>query len=349
MNQLRQILLILLSTVWLTGCSHLHYYTQAVSGQLELMLSGQPVTDVVADPRTSPELRQQLETALAARTFAAERLALPVGDAYLDYVEFRRPYVVVNLMVAPEFSLEPKQWCYPVVGCQAYRGYFNPDDARDEQRRYDADGFDTFLGGVTAYSTLGWFDDPLHSGFTSLPTDRMVALLFHELSHRVVYVAGDTEFNESFATAVELEGLRLWLQSQGDEQGFERALTRLERRSQTLALVANAVADLDALYRDTAPESERRETKAAILDQLRADYLDLAVDWDEPGPLGRAPPPLNNAHLAVLRQYNRYVPAFRQLLRQHHYDFRAFYTATEALAALPADQRRERLQSLVSP
>lgn len=349
MSQLRQILLILLSTVWLTGCSPLHYYTQAISGQLELMLSGRPVAGVVADPRTPPELRQQLETALAARTFAAERLALPVGDAYLDYAEVQRPYVVVNLMVAPEFSLEPKQWCYPVVGCQAYRGYFDPDDARAEQRRYDADGFDTFLGGVTAYSTLGWFDDPLHSGFTSLPTDRMVALLFHELSHRVVYVAGDTEFNESFATAVELEGLRLWLQSQGDEQGFERALTRLERRSQTLALVANAIADLDVLYRDTAPESERRETKAAILDQLRADYLDLAVDWDEPGPLGRAPPPLNNAHLAVLRQYNRYVPAFRQLLRQHHYDFRAFYTATEALAALPADQRREQLLSLTNP
>ncbi|MDX1756398.1 MAG: aminopeptidase [Marinobacter sp.] len=348
MKQLSQFCLILLTLAAVSGCTSLRYYSQAIGGQWDLMVSGQPIHELLADPQLDAGLRRQLRTAMAARQFARQRLALPVGNSYQEYIQLERPHVVVNLMAVPEFSLAPHQWCYPVVGCQSYRGYFDPANARLEQAQFDAQGFDTLLGAVTAYSTLGWFDDPLHSGFTDLPSERMVALLFHELSHQVVYLAGDTAFNESFATAVELEGLRLWLAEQGEPAGFNRALERLARRRQTQALVTQATARLETLYAQAGqrPDAELRADKQAILQQLRADYLALSEDWAQPGPLGRDPANLNNAHLALFQQYHQFVPAFRQLLRDQDFDFPDFYQAVEALSRLAPDARRQRLDRL---
>ncbi|SFL85591.1 aminopeptidase [Marinobacter zhejiangensis] len=348
MTQLSHASLILLMIAALAGCTSVQYYSQAISGQAALMWSAQPVAAVLNDPEPPPELKAKLATATTALAFASDRLALPVGDAYSDYVAFERPFVVVNLMAVPEFSLTPHQWCYPIVGCQSYRGYFDPDDARDEQAEFDQRQFDTFIGGVTAYSTLGWFDDPLHSGFTRLPDDRMVALIFHELSHRVVYMNGDTAFNESFATAVELEGLRLWLEQMSQPERFQQALTRLQQRNQTLALVADASVRLEAIYQrqqEISPEQLRAE-KARQMSQLREDYLALSADWELPGPFGRQPPAFNNAHLALFRQYNQHVPAFRQLLRELNYHFDDFYRAVEALSELTEEQRSKQLATL---
>lgn len=340
--------LVLLTIMALSGCTSLRYYSQAISGQAALMWSAQPVETVLADPATPEALRDKLETANAALTFAEERLALPVGQAYSEYVAFERPYVVVNLVAVPELSLAPHQWCYPIVGCQSYRGYFNAEDARREQAGFAAQNYDTFIGGVTAYSTLGWFDDPLHSGFTRLSDDRMVALLFHELSHRVVYMDGDTAFNESFATAVELEGLRLWLEQHNQPQRFQQALVQQQQRSQTLALVAEASTRLEILYEqhDEVSPEQLRADKARIMTQLRDDYLSLSADWELAGPFGREPPPFNNAHLALFRQYNQYVPAFRQLLREHEFRFAGFYQAVAALAQQPDEPRRQQLTAL---
>ena len=348
MRQLSQFCLVLLTLAMVTGCTSLRYYSQAISGQFTLMLSGQPIDELLEDPNLDPTLRERLTTAAEARIFAREQLALPVEDSYQEYIELDRPYVVVNLVAVPEFSLTPHQWCYPVIGCQSYRGYFDPADARLEQAKFDDSNYDTLLGGVTAYSTLGWFDDPLHSGFTTLPTDRMVALLFHELSHRVVYVAGDTAFNESFATAVELEGLRLWLTRRGEQAAFERALVRLRHRDQTLALVNGASEALEELYGNAhqRPPEEVRSAKQAILQRLREDYLELSADWPEPGPLGRDPAPLNNAHLALFRQYHQFVPAFRQMLAELNYDFPAFYRAVTELSQQPPEVRDQRLAAL---
>src|SRR5690554_1988287 len=234
MKQLIQINLLLLLLAGVSGCSTFGYYSQAIGGHLSLMMRGEPVERLQKQPDTPPELRQKLELAEAARRFASNRLDLPVGDAFTEFVELDRPWVVVNLVAVPEFSLKPHRWCYPVLGCQAYRGYFKLEQARKEEARFRLQGYDTFIGGVTAYSTLGWFDDPLHTGFTRLSDDRMVALMFHELAHQVVYMAEDTAFNESFATAVELEGLRLWLEQQNSAEDFDLALLRQEHRNQTL-------------------------------------------------------------------------------------------------------------------
>jgi predicted aminopeptidase len=348
MKQLSQIYLVMLLITTLSGCTTLGYYRQAVSGHLSLMMSTQPVSGLIKAPSTPPMLKQKLLVANEARRFAAHRLALPVGDAFSEYAELGRPWVVVNLVAAPEFSLQAHRWCYPVVGCQAYRGYYELEHARNEQQLFMKDGYDTFIGGVTAYSTLGWFDDPLHTGFTSLSDNRMVALMFHELAHRVVYISDDTAFNESFATAVELEGLRLWLETTGDDSGFQRALARLRQRNETLALVEDVSRQLEALYKqqDTLPKAQLRHQKAQLFQTLQDKYQALSETWEQPGPFGENPTGLNNANLALFSQYNQHVPAFRQLLQDHGGDFSAFYNAAEALAGRPQEARQRRLSRL---
>ena len=312
------------------------------------MMATEPVEDWLTSPDTPPSLRAKLRLTQHARQFAQESLHLPVGDAFSQYTELKRPWVLVNLVAVPEFSLAPYQWCYPFIGCQAYRGYYELDDARQEARQFADDGYDIFIGGVTAYSTLGWFDDPLHSGFTRLSDSRMVALMFHELAHQVVYIPEDTAFNESFATAVELEGLRLWLQRTGDTSGFDRALERLRQRNQTLELIEQAARELRQLYsqQDRLPETLMRQQKAVIFKRLQRDYLALAAQWNQPGPLGSAPDSLNNANLALFRQYNQYVPAFRQLFHESDRKFDHFYEAVETLSKLDAEQRKLRLTAL---
>ena len=348
MKQLSQIYFVMLLITTLSGCTTLGYYSQAVSGHLSLMMSTQSVSGLIDTPSTPPALKQKLLVANEARQFAAHRLALPVGDAFAEYAELGRPWVVVNLVAVPEFSLQAHRWCYPVVGCQAYRGYYELENARTEQKLFMADNYDTFIGGVTAYSTLGWFDDPLHTGFTSLPDNRMVALMFHELAHRVVYISDDTAFNESFATAVELEGLRLWLETEGDGSGFQRALARLRQRNQTLALVEDVSRQLEALYarQGTLPKTQLRHQKAQLFQALQDDYLALSATWEQPGPFGENPTGLNNANLALFSQYNQHVPAFRQLLRDHAGDFSDFYKAVETLADQSQDIRQRRLSDL---
>ncbi|WP_372965185.1 aminopeptidase [Marinobacter sp.] len=348
MKQLNQIYLVLLLFTSLQGCSSLSYYSQAIGGHVSLMMRNQPIDEVVQRPDIAPELRQSLLTAQTASTFADKTLQLPVGGAFSGYVELEHPWVVVNLVAVPEFSLNPHQWCYPVAGCQAYRGYFDLEQAKQERQHFLQQGYDTLIGAVTAYSTLGWFDDPLHTGFTSLPEDRMVSLMFHELAHRVVYLNGDTAFNESFATAVELEGLRLWLESRGTPESFDQALKRLEHRNRTLELVQATSEKLNQLYQSKSqlsPEQLRLGKKQA-LSELSMQYEALSRHYPEPGPFGPPPVKLNNANLAIFQQYNQYVPAFRQLLRESDSDFKEFYKAVSQLSEQPVAERQRTLDAL---
>lgn len=348
MKQLSQIYLLLLLIAGVSGCSNISYYSQAVSGHVSLMMAGEPVDQLIARDTTSAALKAKLRTSQQARRFARDTLSLPTGDAYSEYVALDHPWVVVNLVAVPEFSLEPHRWCYPVLGCQAYRGYFSLDDARREQAKFDDDQYDTFIGGVTAYSTLGWFDDPLHSGFTNLSNGRMVALIFHELAHQVLYISNDTTFNESFATAVELEGLKLWSRQNGNPKVFERARERLQQREQTLALVRATTQELGFLYQQQGqiPVAVLRQRKNELLSELVQAYLDFSEQWQQPGPFGANPTSLNNANLALFRQYNQYVPGFRQLLQELNHDFPAFYQAAEALSERPRSERHQILEAL---
>jgi len=345
LKNLSRMLLISLIGISLHGCSSLRFYSQATSGQLRLLWNREPVAEVIADPQTPPELATKLSLAVEVREFAQQELALPVGGSFSDYVHLDRPWVVVNLLVAPEFSLELKQWCYPIVGCQSYRGYFDIELAREEQRYYESLGRDTYLAPVAAFSTLGWFDDPLHRGFTDRSPTSMVALMIHELTHQRLYMAGDTTFNESFATAVELEGLRLWLEQNGDPEAFVQVLEQQAREEKVIALVREYSERLNSLYRQhpIQTEAEIRSEKQNILNDLETAYGALSASWGGSRPLASEDRPLNNARLALFAQYRRYVPAFRQMLSDYDYDFAAFYEAVEALSELPAGERQARL------
>ncbi|MDG5500985.1 aminopeptidase [Marinobacter sp. BGYM27] len=350
MYQLSQIYLLSLLIFSLTGCSGIHYYQQAVTGQMTLLWDRTPIEDVLDDPATDEALQQKLNLAIRARQFAGDNLALPVDGTFSSYVELNRPYVVYNLVIAPRFSLAPQQWCYPVIGCQAYRGFFHLEDAQEEMSGYPSDEYDRFIGGVSAYSTLGWFDDPLHSGFTNLPDDRMVALIFHELAHKVVYVDGDTTFNESFATTVELEGLKRWLIAEGQPETYNQANVRWQMRRDTIQLVEQTSEQLNRLYQaaDTLPEQTLMARKQALLEALKTDYAALETRWGEPGPLGGLVDQANNAIIGLLKQYNGDVPAFQQLLKDSNGDFLVFFDKVRALAELDAEPRRQQLDNLRS-
>lgn len=340
MKQLSQIYLLLLLIAGVSGCSNISYYSQAVSGHVSLMMAGEPVDQLIASDTTSPTLKAKLKTSQQARHFARDTLSLPTGDTYSEYVALDHPWVVFNLVAVPEFSLEPHRWCYLVLGCQAYRGYFSLNDAQREQAKFNDDQYDTFIGGVTAYSTLGWFDDPLHSGFTRLSDGRMVALIFHELAHQVLYVSDDTTFNESFATAVELEGLKLWASKHDNPEVFERARERLQQREQTLTVVRATTEQLESLYQQQGqiPVTTLRQRKDELLSELVQAYADLSEQWQQPGPFGTHPTSLNNANLALFRQYNQYVPGFRQLLLELNHDFPDLLPSRRGFIQAPAQR-----------
>ncbi len=194
-----RILFLMIFIAPLGGC----YYMQAAAGQWEVIRNREPVADVINDADTPSELVERLRIVDAARDYSIEQLGLPDNKSYRSYTDLERDFVVWNVFAAPEFSLQPKRWCFPVAGCVSYRGYFKKESAIRESERLADKGFDVAVGGVVAYSTLGKFSDPLLNTMMRWDDVRLVAVLFHELAHQVVYVKGDSGFNESFATAVE--------------------------------------------------------------------------------------------------------------------------------------------------
>ena len=330
----------LLASLALTGCAASDYYSQAVSGHLELMRRAHPIAARIADPATPPPLRAKLERVIAMREFASRELGLPDNGSYRSYADIGRPFAVWNVFAAPELSVEPKQSCFPVAGCVAYRGYYRLADAERHGAELRAQGFDVYVGGVPAYSTLGWFDDPVLNTFVHYPDGELARLLFHELAHQVVYVKDDTVFNESFAVSVEREGVRRWLAASAEEADRRVYATLQSRKQEFIALVLGYRARLAALYRAPVPDEDKRAGKARLLDELEADYRALRASWGGFAGFDRffAQQP-NNAYLASIAAYTELVPAFERLLASNGNDLGRFYAAVRALAALPKAER----------
>lgn len=338
-------LTLLLTLLPISGCSTLAYYGQAISGHMDIVNRREPVAEILADPARDPALKAQLAQARAFRDFASDSLALPDNDSYRSYVQLDRPHVVWNVYAAEEFSLEPKTWCFPVVGCVAYRGYFAQADAQALADALAAEGMDVFVGGATAYSTLGWFDDPIVSPMLERGELGLAGLIFHELAHQRLYVKGDTAFNEGFATTVEEGGVRRWLQGAEPSRlpGYEDFLAR---RRDFLALVVQTRARLAALYADETLDLEaRREAKQAIIEAMRAGHAALkAGPWRGfAGYDAWFAQPINNARLAAVAVYREQVPDFERWLGACAGDFARFYRAMEGLAELDRSARRARL------
>jgi len=334
---------LLVALTALPGCGSL-YLLQAAGGQAQILVKRRPIAAVVADPATPQAVRDTLQEVEVARDFASRELGLPDNRSYRLYADLGRPYVVWNVVAAPEFSVEPLQWCFPIAGCVTYRGYFHQRAARDYATELRASGFDTVVEGVSAYSTLGHFADPVLSTMLPYGDDQLAATIFHELAHQLLYVPDDSRFNEAFAMTVEHEGLRRWLVARGRSQRmqvFERDAAR-ERRF--AALLRAARTDLAGLYARDLPLPQKRALKRARLARLADDVraLDRRTDgtsgydaWLKQG--------LNNASLAAVGTYEDCVPGFERLLAQQHGDLRHFYDAARGLAKQPARERDTRL------
>jgi len=326
-----------LTMMLLTGCQSVRFYSQAVTGQYDLLARREPLARLIQDPDTSEALRQRLQLTLRLCEFAQTNLNLPGHRAYRHYVALDRPYVVWNVQAAPEFSLEPKTWCYPVVGRLDYQGYFREQMALDYAQRLEAKGYDVCVSGVDAYSTLGWFQDPVLSTFLYLPDVDLADLLFHELAHRRLFIPGDTDFNEAFASTVAREGVKRWLATEGRTAELNAYLLEQQRDSAVVDLIQNTRRQLDDLYRRPNPSTT---AKQAILQSLRQAYEERKRAWPTyTGYNGWMSRPLNNAVLNTVDAYNHWVPAMESLLTGTA-DLPEFYRLMEDLGGMGKAQRR---------
>ena len=317
----------LLCLAALPGC----YYAQAAKGQWELTRKRQPIAEVLASKDTPPELAARLRLVQEARQFAIDELGLPDNDTYRTYADIEREYVVWNVFAAPEFSMQPKTWCFPIAGCVSYRGYFSRAAAEREASGLAEQGFDVVVGGVAAYSTLGKLRDPVLSSMMKWDDVELVGVLFHELAHQVLYVKDDTAFNESFATAVEEFGVLRWLRSRDLQQEADVYLARRELRQDLMSLVATARQDLEAMYAADSPIEDKRAAKAGRLETLRSDVAELLER------AGRDPShwlsgELNNARLVSMTLYEGMLPEFRELLDACDEELACFYEEARRLA-----------------
>jgi len=320
------------------GC----YLLQSAEGQFTLMSKREPISTVIDAPSTPAKLRAQLKSVTAIRNFASHELGLPDNGSYRKYADIGRPYVVWNVVAAPEFSVEPKRWCFPIVGCVGYRGYFVEVKARKFAAGLHAEGYDVVVGGVAAYSTLGHFDDPILSTMVSWNDVELASIVFHELTHQLLYVRNDASFNEALATTVEEEGVRRWLESQGREKDLSDHLLQQKRYLEVIALMSTTRDKLRELYAAGLPPPLMRERKRETFEGLRESYAALRTQWG-----GHAPfdawfaQDINNAHLASIATYFACVPGFERELKAVGGNLPAFYRRVRELAKL--DQARRDL------
>jgi predicted aminopeptidase len=333
---IRAALIVALVAVSSGGC----YIVQSVQGQLSLLSKRQPITRVIAEPSTPPALRTQLEAVAAIRDFASRELGLPDNGSYRSYADVHRRYVVWTVVAAPEFSVDAKQWCYPIVGCVAYRGYFVEDRARRFAARLHSRGFDVTVGGVAAYSTLGHFDDPVLNTMMGWSDVELAEIIFHELTHQLLYVPNDSSFNEALATTVAEEGVRRWLHAQGRDADLARYLVEQDRYLKVIDLLSATRAELRAVYASGIAPALMREKKRAAFAALSSSFAVLKAGWG-----GHAPfeswfdGDLNNAHLASIATYYTCVPGFKRELKAAGGDLTVFYARVRELAKLDQKTR----------
>jgi predicted aminopeptidase len=335
--------IVALTALLLSGCGAL-YVAQAARGQMQLMRERRPIEVVLQDAATPAALRDRLQQVRSAREFASSELALPNNGSYRSYADIGRRFVVWNVVAAPEFSVEPQRWCFPIVGCVAYRGYFSEKRARAYADTLRRRGFDTMVAGVPAYSTLGRFADPVINTMMSYGELELVGIIFHELAHQLVYVGGDSAFNEAFAVTVERAGLERWLSFSGREADIERWQQRRSRQREYLQAFARRRGQLAALYALPLEAGEMRRRKQQIFSELAADIDAIERrhgvqsgyrSWVEHG--------MNNANLVAVATYHECAPGFERLLEEQGGDLLRFYAQVRALARLPGAQRRAQL------
>lgn len=332
---------LLLLLLPLVGCASMGYYGQTVGGHMEVMRRQVSLAEAIADPATKPATRDRLQQVKQIREFALRELQLPDNGSYRSYADLQRPYVLWNVFASPAYELKSVQSCFPLVGCLSYRGYYAESEARAHAEELRQQGLDVHVGGVAAYSTLGWFSDPVLNTMLRWSETELAGVIFHELAHQKLYVKDDSSFNESFATAVQEEGLRRWVNHLRQVELHESLAQEARRRDDFISLVDRTRRKLKKLYSSGLTEAQMQQGKALVFDDMRKQYQSLKSGWDGySGYDAWFGADLNNAKLLAVATYHVWVPAFRQLLANSDHDLSRFYADAELAAQLPPEIRR---------
>ncbi|MBF0289654.1 MAG: aminopeptidase [SAR324 cluster bacterium] len=340
----------------LVGCSEIQYYYQAVTGHIAILNRKQKIEALIKNPDTAPELIKKLKLIQQVRKYAVEQLHLPQIHGYTEYADIEKSHVSTVVTAAPALRLEPHQWCFLFVGCIGYRGYFDPAAAKAYAAEFEKKGWDVAVRGVRAYSTLKWlnndfmpdyFKDPVLNTFTKLSDNSIIQTLIHEMTHQVVFVAGDTSFNESFAVFVEQEGFKQYLQMQGkkDADAYERYLLKKKDRARFLQIVETYYKKFESLYRSELSEAKKIKKKQRLFAEMRSDYENHRTDFKVLNYQPWFEQSLNNAHLLGIRRYNNYVSAFAQIFQEQNQSWPSFFEKVEEIAALSQEKRHTHLES----
>jgi len=329
--------LVLLAASTVSACSSFGYYMDLMAGHSELLEQRKPVSEVIADEKTNNNLRKALLKSQKIRDFASKSLYLPENDSYRQYADLSRPFVVWNVVAAKKLSVEAKKWCFLFVGCLSYKGYFSKEEAQTEAQRLATAGYDVHIAGAKAYSTLGWFDDPLLNTMMYRSEARRAGIIFHELAHQLIYIENDTAFNEAFATVVEQEGIREWFNKNGKHKEYADYLEQNKRDAQINELLLETRKALMLLYKSNAPEERKLIAKKQYFALLQKKYQQLKKTWsgkninafDEWMTQG-----LNNSHLLLVATYYDLVPIFKKIMKEENNNFKKFYARVKKLGRI---------------
>jgi len=322
-----------------SACSSVGYYWQAINGHFDIVEQEQPIKDILQNKNLKEQLRRKLELVQAARKFASSELGLPANDSYTSYADLKREYVTWNVVATPEFSVKPLQWCYLFAGCFNYRGYFHKQEARRFAHELKNRGDDVAIGGAWAYSTLGWFDDPVLNTMLQHDDSELIGTLFHELGHQTVYVDNDSSFNESFANTVERVGLQRWYRHIGRPEEYAAYIKRQQARDEIVAMLEKTRDKLHKLYTGPLNMEQKRLQKQALFAQLKSEYRRWRSTHGYAGYDHWMQQQLNNANLAMIATYSDDIPAFLNMLADVHGDLPAFYREVRRVGSLNPVQR----------
>lgn len=340
-----RLIILIFCSLTVSACSSFGYYLDLIEGHSEILEQRKPVAEILAEKETKPELREILETSQKIRDFASKELHLPENDSYRQYADLKRPFAVWNVVATKEFSVQPKKWCFLIVGCLSYRGYYSKEDATVFANKLKAEGYDVYVAGANAYSTLGWFDDPLLNTMLYKSEAYRAGIIFHELAHQVVYIENDSAFNEAFATAVEQEGIQRWLVKNGKNAEYQEYLIDKKRESQINQLLLETREILKQLYKKNIPNEEKRKVKKLVFTEMQKRYHQRKISWGAYNAYDKwMTQDLNNSHLLLVATYHDLVPTFMTILKEENYNLKKFYLAVEKVGQLDKIERIKQLR-----
>jgi predicted aminopeptidase len=330
-----------MSVLNLTSCARVAYYSQSITGQWEIYAKRRHINEILMDEKTSHTLHEKLAPVPEIRQFASEQLKLPNNNSYLTYADLNREYVVWNVFATPQLSLEPVQWCFLIVGCLSYQGFFDKETAMRQANTLRAQDYDVFVGGVSAYSTLGWFDDPILNTMLNKDITYLVKVIFHELAHQKIYIKNDTEFNEAFAESIALAGINKWLTQYHSQDAIDKFTNKQNYENEFVSLVLETRDELEELYDSEMPDQKMQQNKIEILKLMRKKYNQMRSNWNDDTTYDSwFNTELNNAKIAAVATYRHLIPDFMHLLEKTGNDFEDFYKLINKLERCSIIKRR---------